>query len=320
MIITFDSPGKKYIRENWNSPLLQEYSTQKGIKYLYLGLPGPKISDIKLWKDFIEYVIAFETKGRGLDPRENIIVLNRNLTVLGLKYDVYYGFLENVIIVGKDSDGKIYKQEGLVTLYNLDFCNSITGKIDTEEGRRCLRFETLRKLMTIQRDIYLKNGMDKFILLLTIRDEFRTSVLKEFIERSNYSEKVRNYINCSLKETPMDGNLDLQNNTPILKAFIFTILRDYFKGHNIASFFFPIIKYIGRTSRSKMLHFTILCRMESECLPQPNEFQTAEEFLMQKSLFAKGDSIYEYPLCSMECDSKYDISSVSIFKTIEKEF
>ena len=46
-----DHGRKRTIRERWNTPLLRRLYQQWGVKYVYCGLPGPGIYDIKLWSN-----------------------------------------------------------------------------------------------------------------------------------------------------------------------------------------------------------------------------------------------------------------------------
>ena len=66
----FDSPGKRAVRELWNTPLLRELYQNHGFRYRYMGLPGVDLLDVDLWKDMIEEVIAFEVpaKPTEVDP------------------------------------------------------------------------------------------------------------------------------------------------------------------------------------------------------------------------------------------------------------
>ena len=55
-----DNPEKGVVRQQWNTPLLQHLHQQYGVRYRYLGLPGTDLIDVKLWREMIDEVIAFE--------------------------------------------------------------------------------------------------------------------------------------------------------------------------------------------------------------------------------------------------------------------
>ena len=71
------------------------------------------------------------------DPRENFERLGSDLTLLHLPHTVYHGYLEDVVLWKEDLDGREFVLNKFVTLFNLDFCNAITGKVPTKEGKKC---------------------------------------------------------------------------------------------------------------------------------------------------------------------------------------
>ena len=141
----FDSPGKRAVREHWNTPLLGFLNQVHGFRYRYMGLPGVDLIDVRLWRDMIEEVIAFEVPARPTrqDPegRRRIRTLRRNLQVLGIPGHAFFGPMEEVVILRQDYDGTPYDQNKLITLYNLDFCDEIASRIATkEQGAQIWRF------------------------------------------------------------------------------------------------------------------------------------------------------------------------------------
>ena len=75
----FDNPGKKTVRESWNTPLLRFLNSEYGFRYRYMGLPGVELLDLQLWRDLIDEVVAFETRakarGKDKDGRRNVLKL-----------------------------------------------------------------------------------------------------------------------------------------------------------------------------------------------------------------------------------------------------
>ncbi len=242
-----DHPRKRIVREIWDTPILEWLFRRWGAKYLYLGLPGPEAHDIKLWASMVGEVIAFETTDDSRDnPRENLERINSTLTLLNLPYTVYHGNIEDVVLWKEDLDGIEFKYNKFVTLFNLDFCNAITGKVDAKDGRRCLRFESIRELITLQRSLYRTTGVSKFVILITVLDAFHTPEIVRFTGKSSLSNAMRTAVANILGEKRL---LDrpIQHNTNLLRLFILDFLSNCLVGQNVRSFFLPLIKYEGRS-------------------------------------------------------------------------
>ena len=123
----FDNPGKKTVREAWNTPLLQFLNAEYGFRYRYMGLPGVDIIDLQLWRRMIDEVVAFESRAEpednDLGGRRNVLALRTKMREQGINGYAYFGSMEEVVILGRDQDGTEYDRSKLITLYNLDFCN-----------------------------------------------------------------------------------------------------------------------------------------------------------------------------------------------------
>ena len=66
----FDSPGKRAVRDLWNTPLLRLLNQEHGFRYRYMGLPGVDLLDVKRWHDMIDEVIAFEVRAGPLETTQ----------------------------------------------------------------------------------------------------------------------------------------------------------------------------------------------------------------------------------------------------------
>lgn len=286
-----DHPRKKTVREQWDTPLLEFLYDQWGLKYFYFGLPGPEASDVKLWHKMIGRVVAFEVESKeASDTRAYIVELNRQLALLGIPYEVYCGPLEEVFLGGMDYDGNPLNIDEFVTLFNLDFCNSITGQVDTPRGKRCRRFEALRGIVSLQRRLFRETGSARFVLLLTVRDEFHVRQLRRFVSNPDLPKHTAKYLEAVLAENPLDKG-HISRNTRLLKMFIFSWLRECFHGQNVVSVFAPPVVYLGASKTSPMIHFAVVCRMEAEDSAQVNDKQSARQFLRMRLLRAQEDSI-----------------------------
>lgn len=295
----FDTQEKKTVREVWNTPVLQYLHNNHQIKYRYLGLPSVDLADIKLWKEMIQEVIAFELPDAGPDERKSIVQLRRNLELAlpRIPWRAYYGSIERVILSREDIDGLKYSQTKLVTLYNLDFCDEITSKILTTEGAKCLRFELIRQLLTDQHECYRINPeLNIFIILLTARNQSSGSFMKSYLfEGEDLDTSTDSFVKEANKVRPIpNGNIPLIKTYGwALKAFIFNTIRSYLATPHLTCLMFPMVKYTGqavsRIITSPMMHWMFLCKFEDPQLPKPKVYP--KNFLFKSSLTVSGKSI-----------------------------
>lgn len=272
-----DSPGKRIVREQWDTPLLRYLHDEWKVNFRYMGLPGVDIIDLKLWADMIEEVIAFELPDRRGDPRRSILQLRTNLRLLGKRSVAYYGPFEEVVILARDYDGTDYRQENVVTLYNLDFCDEIGSRIKTREhGRVVWRFEALRHVLQDQKECYEKEqGPSWFVLLLTVRNQINADSLSDSLDENLYAETKAYCEACEPNAAiPAMGSLT-GTHTWGLKAFIHNTLRSYLATPHISALFFPLVKYVGRTASSPMLHWVVFCRFDDPQRPSPHLYPSS---------------------------------------------
>lgn len=266
--------GKKIVREKWNTPFLRYLHEKHGIRYRYMGFPGSKLTDIILWQDMIDEVIAFELPADGDDDRLWIRELRTNLRKLGIPGTAYFGSFEEVVILRQDFDGQSYKQDEIITLYNLDFCDEISSKIETAEfGEKLWRFEALRIILKDQKDCYREfGGSSQFIILLTIRNQIEGARINGFLQQNLYSDTEAYRSACEkINPIPQAGPL-IGTHAWALKAFLCNTLKSYFSIPNISALFFPFVKYHGtpirigpkKYLRSPMLHWMILCKFAED--------------------------------------------------------
>lgn len=266
-----DSPGKRVVREQWNTPLLRHLHDRYGFIYRYFGLPGPDILDIELWRDMIKEVIAFEVPAEGArDERINIIKLREKLELRGIPNETYYGPFEQVTLLGRDFDGQIYNQENVITLYNLDFCGEVGSKIRSVTGEEYYRFEAIRQVIRNQAECYNRLSRPScFIILLTVRNQIHSRVLQERLTACR--PLCEDFVRACESTIPIVGELPLiGTHAWALKTILLTFFSECLRGNNISALFFPFVKYNGvqkRISRtqtipSPMLHLTIFCKFQ----------------------------------------------------------
>lgn len=274
-----DSPGKRTVREQWDTPLLRHLHDRWKVRFRYMGLPGVDIIDLKLWADMIDEIVAFEIPDRRGDPRRSILKLRGNLRLLGKPSAVaYYGPFEEVVILGRDYDGTDYRQEKVITLYNLDFCDEIGSRIQTRQrGRQPVwRFEALRHVLQDQKRCYEKGGEPSwFVILLTVKNQVNADRLSDFLGENLYVE-TQAYIDACRASCPIPATGHLKGtHTWGLKAFIHNALRSYLSTPHISALFFPLVKYVGKTVQSPMLHWVVLCRFDDPERPSPRVYPSS---------------------------------------------
>jgi len=286
-----DNPDKRVVREMWDTPILRFLHETYGARYRYMGLPGVDLIDIKLWKDMIDEVVAFEPPDKSDSRRDSIISLRRNLKLLDVPGTAYFGSLEEVVTLRKDFDGTPYSQEKLVTLYNFDFCDEISSAINTRQGgRKVLRFEAIRQVLHDQVNCYQGTaGPNYFLFMLTIRNQMDAAKLASFLKKPLLAEVKRFRDDCSqLNQLPARGPL-IGSHFWGLKTFLYNLLCQYFVSPNLSAVLLPLVAYQGtRVSRSllsPMLHWIILCKFGSPENETPDLFPPA--FLTRCSVRVK---------------------------------
>ena len=279
----FDSPGKRAVRDLWNTPVLELLNQEYGFRYRYMGLPGVDLIDVKLWRDMIDEVIAFEVPARPTrnDPqgRRHIRTLRRNLQLLGIPGYAFFGPMEEVVILRRDYDGNQYGQNRVITLYNLDFCDEISSRISTmEQGEQVWRFEAIRQILRDQQQSFQQHGGPRsFIVLLTVRDQIDSQKLREYLSGNLYDDTFAYLAACGgTHSLPLKGYV-LGTHTWALKAFIHNTLRQYLVNPHIAATFFPLVRYSGTpvhtgngSLESPMLHCMFICHFDRQQTPSPS--------------------------------------------------
>lgn len=323
-----DNPAKKMVRENWNTPFLKYLHEKYAIKYRYMGFPGTDLTDIKLWKEMIEWVVAFELPAPGRNKRIWIDKLRTNLLKLGVPGIVHYGSLEQVVVLREDLDGIPYEQDTVITLYNLDFCDEICSKVATPDaGKELLRFEALRQILQDQKKCYVtKGGPTYFIILLTVRNQIDGSKIRELLKQNLFHETDQYCSACSsIDPIPKEGFL-LGSHTWAIKAFIYNCLKSYFGGPHVSALFFPFVRYMGTPKKlrtqnldSPMLHWMMLCKFEARTNASP--VFTPEHFLNKvATVLADITGFTLQPEPGEANDPDQPISAIEWFKKVENGF
>lgn len=267
------------MREGWDTPVLRYLHNVYGARYRYMGLPGVELIDVRLWKDMIDEVIAFEPPDRSDNRRRAITHLRRNMKLMGIPGKAYYGSMEEVVCQGRDYDGLPYTQERIITLYNLDFCNEIASRILTREGaKKVMRFEAIRQILRDQNRCYRRTGGESyFVLMLTFRNQIIAPKIRSFLKSHLLAEADAFYNVCQGQHPiPLGEDFLIGSHPWAIKVFLFNWLSQNFVNPNLSALFFPIVLYEGTQTReglaSPMIHWLILCRFAEDEEQAPTIF------------------------------------------------
>lgn len=253
----FSTEHKQLIRQNWAKPLLKFLTKQLGQKLIYLGLPSPEAEDVLEWLEFLKIIIAFQCDDDRYPDAYSLMFdklseMERQGKIES--FQAYRGYIEQVILQGRDenegANSQIFDLAEIITLYNLDFCNSVDSPMDIfdDEGnvRRVYKFDAVKKLLETQEK--LCGISSKFILFLTVHCSYKGGELASYLEACPYKDYLTN----------VRGNLTSHNkNARIVRLFVLDALQHYFRSYNFVPKFLPTIFYQG-LKNTYLLHFTIL--------------------------------------------------------------
>jgi hypothetical protein len=256
-----DHPNKITIREKWCKPLLQFLHTQLGYKLTYFGLPGIKALDIVSWIDYLDYIIAIDCGDYSENydhekAQENLKELQAILSGFERKemisgYSLYLGYLEEVVLKGRDKNFKEFTQGRMVQVYNLDFCNSLTVPLEIADldGNisKFYKNEVIRKLLEVQRDMCINGANSNFLMFITIHTRFWENEAEKYFNYSRYHKK---YFEELKNLNPEDRKVRL------LRFYFCDILKNHFTTNGFTPDFFPTILYDG-VGGNRLVCFTV---------------------------------------------------------------
>lgn len=289
---SFDSPDKISIRKKWGKPLLKFLSEHTQLKLSYMGLPSPYARDIEEWLEYINEVVAFQCRkypdaSSEDQDRKEIIALESKLR--GYKrqdklvnFNVYDGYLEEVLLKGRDNQDKQFQQSNTIKVYNLDFCNDITSPIEfiNDKGRpkNGYKFEAVKKIFEHQEK---SEGIKKFVLFLTITERYKGEDLNSFITNpdTNSHKEIIDRVN-KLPKT--------EKKKYILRLFVISELERNLRHCGFTPHFLPTIAYSGLTNQN-LLHFTLFA-CEGARPHQPDWHQALDKLCSQEEVFLKVDN------------------------------
>lgn len=255
----FSTPNKGCIRRYYNKPIIKYLKDKFDCNIIYYGLPSPDAEDIAEWIDYISNVVAFQCRDYGEvsnpdQPTDEVDKLIEKLNRWEASgqindYIVYDGYMEEVLFKGFDNSasGSIdYTHENHITLFNLDFCNSITSPQEyiTKDGDRITKYklELIDKILEYQSAV--SNQSDKFILFLTVQASYTGADLIDYLEANKvYLSKYESH---------------KQKKYFKLKHFIEDNLYQKIIAYNYVPQFMPTVFYKGIRDVD-MMHFAVMC-------------------------------------------------------------
>lgn len=257
---SFNSPEKNSIRKDWGKPLLKFLNRHLKLKLSYMGLPSPQTEDIDEWLEYIDEVIAFQCRqypkaSHSDQNREAIVELEHKLMEYRRQeklksFSVYDGYLEEVLLKGRDLQNKIFQQSGAVKVYNLDFCNKITDPIKFVDAdgapQKAYKFDAIDKILQYQQQA---ECIKKFVLFLTIQASYNGKDLNHFLTNPD---------NTGHAELLNDANKMCKSDRKkhILRLFVIDTLERKLRNYKFTPHFLPTIAYSG-LSNQNLLHFTL---------------------------------------------------------------
>lgn len=286
-------PTKRVIRNQWCRPLLRFIHEQLGCKLTYLGLPAEEAHDVLSWIDYIDYVIAFQCRkypeaSSVEQPRDVIIKLEEKLLELERQgkissFSLYDGYIEEVLIKGKDTSGQEYIQDRTVTVYNLDFCNSIIDPIyyhdENNIEHKAFKSQAIRKLLQLQSANCQGEQSCKFVMFLTVHSNFFGNEEKRFLNDPRERDLQR-YLNKISRNSDLSR---IEKMIRRLKVYIYQLTKNFFCTSDFSPEFLPVIYYEG-TGENWLTHFTIVGTFNKNPSSISPIYQNSADFLNQKFL------------------------------------
>jgi len=310
MAKTFNTPSKNKIRKDWNLPLIKKIKEQTNKKLVYLGLPSPDADDIFEWIDYVDKVIAFQCREypKPSDPsqsKKDIDELEAKLNLLETQgkistFAIYDGYIEEVLLRGRDISNNQYTQSDVITLYNLDYCNSLSAPIDYLDNagnlKKGYKFEAIDKLLEFQKNININSK--KFILFLTVKCDYYEPEMESLIGDGcgqNLKKIHAQYesIDCIIEK-----------NARKLRSYAIQNIETYFSSKGFIPEFLPTINYNGLPlPRSKkdtiLLHFTVLGTQMQEAAGKAPFYQNVEDLIKQNFIYIKDGNIQSNAIANL---------------------
>jgi hypothetical protein len=317
-----DSPSKKVIRLDWCKGLISYLHEFLKYRFLYLGLPGIALYDVEAWSEYIDHIIAFQCRDYPnpssiSQSAKKVAEMEESLKAFERKgiiktFSLYDGYIEEVVLRGRDTVGNIFSQNDVVTIYNLDFCNNLTTALSVSDDKgtaqNVYKSHAIKKLLEIQRDITSNTRPKKFIMFLTVHAAYQEKEIHIF-QKQPESKYLLDYFK-RIKRLQRE-----EKQIRLLKAYILDIIRRYFAHCNFSCHLLPAIYYKGAGVHS-LVTFTIVGAKDNNSVRTYHK-QPPYEFLRTPFLTVKKEKLDLYSNPSVEDLPIQSLDPVAMIKGSE---
>jgi len=238
------------------------------------------------------------------------------LTVSGKleDYQLYEGYMEQVVMGGFDDRAQEFNQNDYVTIYNLDFCNELTSPYPVvfENGKTKFhtKLDVIEKLLKIQSKFSLSKPHDKFLMFITVNSKFLESdydlIAEPFYKK--YKKSIKNLI-------------ESDRMARLIKAYAFYYLDQIFKNCSFQVEFLPTMYYAGSGFyRDSLTNQRFPTMMQTFAILGTNNFegiipfkQNVEEYMNTKFLFATDKTLANYNAKRI-VETDFDVDPITAIK------
>lgn len=302
-----DHPRKVLFRSKWAKPILKYLHDRLQKKLVYLGLPGIRALDILSWQEYLRFVIAFQAEnydGRlaenaGISELDELQAILNDLETKRIidTYALYTGYIEQVVMSGEDDYNNPFEVHDYITVYNLDFCNTLStpfqvvGPPPKYKTYDCYKIDVIERLLSLERDRFTSGADASFVMFLTVNAHFVESMVNSISE-----VEVKQYVSKDLRGITGDKRV-----IRLLKAYTFYKLNELFKKYGFHLEMFPAIYYKGSGTyydekRNKdvpfwLTTFTVLGTPIQLNNPKIEFGQSFGDFVRQKFVFINDKEI-----------------------------
>jgi len=213
-------------------------------------------------------------------------------------YQLYDGYIEEVVMRGKDNVLQEFHLENFITLFNLDFCNEITVpqyvyNDGTDKFEKVYKLHVIKKIIDLQR---INNSHpERFVTFLTVNANFWKK------EASNYLTQIlREQIEPDfLKKIMRLKGVDRK--VRVLKHYVYNSLSTFFCSNNYIPEFLPVVFYRGSGDQN-LVQFCIICTYEATMGNSSISRQSFSHFLNQGFLTPDTEQNQMIPMISDHID------------------
>jgi len=240
-----NTDNKDFIRSVDYGFLKQEVEHQ-GKKLCYFGLPGEKLYDVIVWKEFLDEIVAVE-RGSKSDPysKQNLLVCKALQLGFFSKITLMRGEINEIILSDKDEIGKRVPYP--FELINLDYGGAILYPDR-------LRTDALEVLVSRQRPI-------DFLLLIT-------SNIREFDQNELLNTQRRIHQEILQYRVDIKGKIDsyfelINKREPIFRQILHLHFLVKYLGeiNKYKTTCFPAIYYQG-SKKTELIHYIFRFRYQ----------------------------------------------------------